>query len=105
MNHAAKVALLKEQFDKRFPVSTDLQTCLVSVHNSYELFRIHKGHTEKDGHLEEGFFAVHPVIQHCVKDIWAAGKSGSGQTTSIDSSCAAKPAGISGSIQTANSLK
>ena len=101
MNRAAEVASLKEKFDKQFPVSTDLRTCLGTVHNSYQLFKIHDGHTEKDGHLEEGLFAVHPVIQHCVKDILAAGKSGSSSITT--SSCAVTDVSMSGSSPTPNS--
>ena len=74
---------MKDKFDKQFPISSDLRTCLETVHRSYQLFKIHEGHTEKDGHLEEGLFSVQPVILHCVKETLAGGKSRSG--TIIDS--------------------
>lgn len=102
MNRAADITLLKEKFDKQFPVSTDLCTCLKTVHNSYQLNKIHEGHTDRDGHLEEGLFAIHPVIQHCVKDILAVGKSRS--TNIINSSCALRHVGISVSSQKPNSF-
>lgn len=73
MNQAHGAVPLRAKFDQLFPVKTNLQTCLETVHFSYQLFQIHDGHTEKDGHLEEGLYAVHPVILHCVKDILATG--------------------------------
>ena len=97
MTRAAEASLLKDKFDKQFPVSSDLRTCLETVRRSYQLFKIHDGHTEKDGHLEEGLFSVQHIILHCVKDILAGGKPGSG--TIIDSSCAVGPVGTSGSSQ------
>lgn len=78
MNRAAEVSSLKDTFDKQFPISSDLRNCLETVHRSYQLFKIHHGHTEKDGHLEEGLFSVQHVTLHCVKDILAGGKSVSG---------------------------
>ena len=73
MNCAAEAASLQKKFDQLFPVSRDLRTCLNTVNNSYQLFEIHDGHTGNDGHLEEGLYAVHLIILHCVKDILATG--------------------------------
>ena len=75
MSEATDISSLWKRFDRQFPVSRDLQACLETVHRSYRLFQIHDGHTETDGHLEEGLFATLPVIQHCVKDILAAGQN------------------------------
>lgn len=101
MNRASDISLLKETFDKQFPVSSDLRRCLETVHSSYQLFKIHEGHTEKDGHLEEGLFSVHHVILHCVKDILACGKTACDARSK--SPCAVQPVSTSGSNQTANS--
>jgi len=73
MNKSAEVDSLRKKFDKQFPVSKDLHSCLKTVHGAYRLFQIHDGQTENDGHLEEGLYATLPIILHCVKDILAAG--------------------------------
>jgi hypothetical protein len=81
-------ASLQVKFDRSFPVSSDLDTCLKTVHCSYRLFQIHDGHTEKDGYLEEGMYAVYPIVLHCIKEILAAGGS------KKKSSCAVTPVHI-----------
>lgn len=97
MNRNAEVASFQERFDSQFPVSSDLRLCLNTVHNSYQLFQIHSGHKDNDQHLEEGLYAVYPVILHCVKNILATG-SVSAQNTP----CAVRPVSMNTSSPTQN---
>lgn len=66
---SSEASSLRERFDKKFPVSSDLRTCLNTVHNSYKLFDNHQVTKGYDGHLEEANYVVLMVVLRCVKDI------------------------------------
>lgn len=85
------VTSLLERYNRLFPVATDLPACLDTVHNSYKLFQIHDGHTEKDGHLEEGMYAVYPVILHCVKEILTTKGKKKGEDILADQATTPRP--------------
>lgn len=67
------IGTIRRLFDKKFPASSNFQVCLETVHHSYNLFEVHKGHKENDKYLEEAYYATQPIVLDCVKQILATG--------------------------------